>query len=130
MATNTRRTFLKIAAAGIAAIFVFLWNKLIVNHLATSQQSKSVFPFNKNKTVSFIDNYIVVNNEGTTTVLSSKCSHLGCTINNAENGKLVCPCHGSEYDLTGKILKGPAYKNLEIIPSKITENGQNIEIGS
>ena len=42
--------------------------------------------------------------------------------------RLVCPCHGSEYDLDGNVVKGPAWKNLEIIPSKITSDGTHIEI--
>ena len=130
MATNTRRTFLKIIGVGIATFFVFIWNKLILQHIATIQQSKSIVPFNKNKTVSFYDRFIVVNKNDETTILNARCTHLGCTINNTENGKLVCPCHGSEYDLNGKVLKGPAYKNLEIIPAKIISNGKNIEIGS
>uniref|UniRef100_UPI00321743E4 QcrA and Rieske domain-containing protein n=1 Tax=uncultured Draconibacterium sp. TaxID=1573823 RepID=UPI00321743E4 len=129
MALNTRRNFVKIILAGIAAIFVFLWNKLISNHIATTQHSKNKLPFNKNKTVSFYDQYIVVTQNNKTTVLSARCTHLGCTINSATNGKLVCPCHGSEYDFNGKVLKGPAYKNLEVVSSKITNNGQNIEIG-
>lgn len=38
------------------------------------------------------------------TALSAKCTHRGCTV--APNGKeLDCPCHGSVYDLTGKVLK-------------------------
>jgi cytochrome b6-f complex iron-sulfur subunit len=89
-----------------------------------------VVPFNKNKVVSFFDNFIVVNQNETTTVLSTRCSHLGCKINELENGKLVCPCHGSEYDLSGKVVKGPAFKNLEVIPSKVISNGESIEIGN
>lgn len=130
METNTRRTFFKIAALGIAAFFVLIWNKLILKHIATIQQSKSIVPFNKNKTISFYDRFIVVNKNNETTVLNSRCTHLGCTIINTENGKLVCPCHGSEYDLNGKVLRGPAYRNLEIIPSKIISNGKSLEIGS
>ncbi len=130
MTSNTRRTFFKIAVLAIAAFFVFIWNKLILQHLNTIQHSKTVVPFNKNKVVSFYDNYIVVNQNETTTVLSTRCSHLGCKINELENGKLVCPCHGSEYDLNGKVLKGPAFKNLEVIPSKVISNGESIEIGN
>lgn len=130
MTSNTRRTFFKIAVLGIAAFFVFVWNKLILQHLNTIQHSKTVVPFNKNKVVSFFDNFIVVNQNETTTVLSTRCSHLGCKINELENGKLVCPCHGSEYDLSGKVVKGPAFKNLEVIPSKVISNGESIEIGN
>ena len=111
------------------AFFVFLWNKLTQNHLNTILQKEKTLPFSKNKIVAFSDNYIVVNQDKKTIVLTAHCSHLGCKINKTENGKLVCPCHGSEYDLQGNVIKGPAYKNLEIIPSKISADGKYIEIG-
>lgn len=44
--------------------------------------------------------------------LSAQCSHLGCEIKTLKEGKLICPCHGSQFDLQGHVLKGPATKNL------------------
>ena len=40
--------------------------------------------------------------------LSMQCTHEGCPVNRPVNGVIVCPCHGSEYDLEGRVLKGPA----------------------
>lgn len=44
------------------------------------------------------------------------CAHLGCELswNNLEK-TWDCPCHGSRYDYTGKIITEPTTKNLEII---------------
>jgi Rieske Fe-S protein len=53
---------------------------------------------------------------------------LGCKIDKLEGDRFVCPCHGSEYDLNGKVIKGPAYKNLETVPSRISEDGNDIII--
>ena len=41
--------------------------------------------------------------------LNAVCTHLGCVVpwNKAEN-KFMCPCHGSQYDATGKKVRGPA----------------------
>lgn len=46
------------------------------------------------------------------------CTHLGCVpvSNKGEYGGWFCPCHGSHYDVSGRIRKGPAPKNLEIPP--------------
>jgi len=123
-----RRSFLRMATISFFALFGFVWNKITLNRLELNKQKVSVLPYNRNKTVTFVDNYIIINNEEKAVVLSSHCSHLGCKINRTEMDRLVCPCHGSEYDLNGKVLKGPAYKNLEIIPSKVIADGTQIEI--
>ena len=49
-------------------------------------------------------------------VLLGICTHLGCVpISGAGNyGGYYCPCHGSHYDASGRIRKGPAPLNLEI----------------
>ena len=48
------------------------------------------------------------------------CTHLGCVpLSNAgDYGGWFCPCHGSHYDLSGRIRKGPAPLNMEIPPYK------------
>jgi ubiquinol-cytochrome c reductase iron-sulfur subunit len=49
-------------------------------------------------------------------VLVGVCTHLGCVpLNNqGEYGGWFCPCHGSHYDTSGRIRKGPAPLNLEV----------------
>ena len=44
------------------------------------------------------------------------CTHLGCVpIGEAGDfGGWFCPCHGSHYDISGRIRKGPAPLNLEV----------------
>lgn len=44
------------------------------------------------------------------------CTHLGCVpIHMAGDwGGYFCPCHGSHYDASGRIMKGPAPENLEV----------------
>ena len=123
-----RRSFFRLAMIGIVALFVFIWNKLVLDHLEMKKQKTNILPFNKNKQVSFAGNYLIINHKEKTTVFSAHCTHLGCTINKTEMGRLVCPCHGSEYDLEGNVVKGPAWKSLEMIPSKITSDGTHIEI--
>jgi ubiquinol-cytochrome c reductase iron-sulfur subunit len=48
--------------------------------------------------------------------ISGVCTHLGCVpIGEAGDfGGWFCPCHGSHYDISGRVRKGPAPLNLEI----------------
>ncbi len=123
-----RRSFFRLAVAGIVAVFGIVWDRVVVDHLELKKQKTRILPLNVNQTVTFAGNYLIIRQEGETTVFSAHCTHLGCIINQMENGRLVCPCHGSEYDLDGKVVKGPAYKSLPMIPSKITADGNHIEI--
>ena len=51
-------------------------------------------------------------------VMVGICTHLGCVPvgESGEFGGWFCPCHGSEYDTSGRIRKGPAPKNLVVPP--------------
>ncbi|CAK9297598.1 unnamed protein product [Gordionus sp. m RMFG-2023] len=56
-------------------------------------------------------------------ILIGICTHLGCIpIANAGDypGGFYCPCHGSHYDGSGRIRKGPAPLNLEVPPYAFT----------
>jgi len=57
------------------------------------------------------------------------CTHLGCVpISNAgDYGGWFCPCHGSHYDASGRIRKGPAPLNLEVPP--YTLNSGKLVVG-
>ena len=57
------------------------------------------------------------------------CTHLGCVpISNAD-GTFFCPCHGSYYDTSGRIVRGPAPTNLAV-PDYYFVNDTSIIIGS
>jgi Rieske Fe-S protein len=43
---------------------------------------------------------------------SSVCTHAGCHVADVTGGKIVCPCHGSEFNLDGTVARGPATKPL------------------
>lgn len=63
-------------------------------------------------------------------VMLGVCTHLGCVpIGEAgDYGGWFCPCHGSHYDISGRIRKGPAPLNLEI-PAYDFPDDDNLVIG-
>ena len=48
------------------------------------------------------------------------CTHLGCTVSVTPE-HFVCPCHGSRFDLEGKVLTGPADRPLPRYPVRVSE---------
>ena len=63
-------------------------------------------------------------------VVMGICTHLGCVpiANAGDYGGWFCPCHGSHYDVSGRIRKGPAPLNLEIPPYKFIDDS-NLLVG-
>ncbi len=58
------------------------------------------------------------------------CTHLGCVPNfgTGDYGGWFCPCHGSQYDLAGRIRKGPAPLNL-VLPDYEFTGPTKVKIG-
>ncbi|OIR10475.1 ubiquinol-cytochrome c reductase iron-sulfur subunit [mine drainage metagenome] len=48
-------------------------------------------------------------------VVIGVCTHMGC-VPNKEGAGWTCHCHGSQYDDSGRVTRGPAPKNLEVPP--------------
>jgi ubiquinol-cytochrome c reductase iron-sulfur subunit len=48
-------------------------------------------------------------------VVVGVCTHMGC-VPNKEGPGWTCHCHGSQYDDSGRVVRGPAPKNLEVPP--------------
>ena len=71
-------------------------------------------------------------------VLVGLCTHLGCSpiekltpgeLDSEWQGGFFCPCHGSKFDLAGRVYKGvPAPSNLEVPPHRYISETR-IEIG-
>tara|TARA_X000000368_G_C23040084_1_gene716468 strand:+ start:784 stop:1299 length:516 start_codon:yes stop_codon:yes gene_type:complete len=63
-------------------------------------------------------------------VMLGICTHLGCVplSNKGEYNGWFCPCHGSHYDTSGRIRKGPAPTNMEV-PKYEFVNSNTIKIG-
>lgn len=56
-------------------------------------------------------------------VAMAVCTHLGCVpMDGGDFGGFLCPCHGSQFDVAGRLRKGPAAKNLEIPPYEFLDD--------
>ena len=63
-------------------------------------------------------------------IVVGSCTHLGCvpTFGTGDFGGWFCPCHGSHYDASGRIRKGPAPLNL-VVPEYEYLSDTSIRIG-
>lgn len=51
--------------------------------------------------------------DGTVHAFSSICTHQGCPVSEVAEGRIICPCHGSEFEAdTGEVAAGPASRPL------------------
>ena len=69
--------------------------------------------------------------EGKWLVMMGVCTHLGCVPlgdGAGEFGGWFCPCHGSAYDTSGRMRKGPAPRNLDV-PVAVFVNETTIKLG-
>ncbi len=118
----SRRRILKVLASVLFVSPAHFFVSLIKSrrtYLHTLQKPLEI-PLDQPMGISFHGQAIVFRNSDGYHVFSAKCTHLGCLVTHKEDNMLVCPCHGSRYSFEGKILRGPATKNL--VPLKFQIN--------
>jgi cytochrome b6-f complex iron-sulfur subunit len=105
---HDRRTFFRWAGIAVIGGIAVLWNRLVGTEQKLTTSQKITVPFDPTREYTFHEDFIIINQPDALTVLSTKCTHLGCRIREVNNDQLICPCHGSVYNLEGKPIKGPA----------------------
>ena len=66
---------------------------------------------------------MLISGESGFKALSLVCTHLGCTVEQADGG-FKCPCHGSRYDADGNLERGPARLPLRQLRVETTAAGR------
>ena len=123
-----RRLFIKFIAAFIGLLFLGLWQRMVDSKSKNEIKKPVVVPLAGLTGVNFFDDFIVIKKDDQFEVLSSKCTHLGCRINQQSQDKLMCPCHGSSYKLNGQVVTGPAIKPLPQLAYQINTDQQTLTV--
>jgi menaquinol-cytochrome c reductase iron-sulfur subunit len=64
--------------------------------------------------------WLVKKPDNSVTAYSPNCPHLGCGYRwVAADQRFACPCHGSVFDINGKVLSGPAPRPLDTIETRV-----------
>lgn len=123
----TRRDFIKRSAIGVIAGSAVL-SAFDINKLAAKSVYAKAYDLGDDKIIKLADNKDLANVGGSVRVtdevllirtsqtqfsaVKTICTHKGCDVD-LSGDKFVCPCHGSEYTLDGKVTQGPAKTNLK-----------------
>ena len=133
-AEPTRRSFLNILwiilggvalAEFIAVAFAFLRPRKLKAHGEDTDSviaAGAIERFEPNSVTAFVRGkfYLARLEDGGFLALSRTCTHLGCSVPWVEKEmKFACPCHGSTFDITGKVIDAPAPRALDIYPITI-----------
>lgn len=124
---GSRRKFLKSFLLSVSLPLGWLWRSSTkrANEIF-SESNTTIIEDNIPSGMSFHDKFVIVKNDSSIKILSSRCSHLGCKINRTVGNEFVCPCHGSTYNLSGEVDKGPAQGSLK--PLKFLRNKNKITV--
>jgi cytochrome b6-f complex iron-sulfur subunit len=75
--------------------------------------------------------YLVRLDDGGFLALNRECTHLGCTVPwDAEQGRFVCPCHASSFDIRGDVLSPPAPRPLDTFPVRIENRVVKVDLSA
>jgi cytochrome b6-f complex iron-sulfur subunit len=124
----SRRTFIKFAAA-VAGVITFapIRSLFAENNLKWKSVGK-MDDFTVGEPVLVnqdVQNPIIIyRQKNSISALSAKCAHKGCTVSIKKQNTYACPCHGAMYEYDGTVKKGPAKKDLESLPVKVSDTGE------
>jgi cytochrome b6-f complex iron-sulfur subunit len=54
--------------------------------------------------------------------VTAQCTHQACVVSNGTGTSYVCPCHGSEFDTSGRVIVGPASVPLQQYQTQFSNN--------
>jgi cytochrome b6-f complex iron-sulfur subunit len=115
---GSRRNFLRASIASMGALALWLMDVAAKRSASIPENMETALtlPWNAARGIHFYDRVIVINKPSQVAVFSSACTHMGCRLNASEGSELVCPCHGSRFNLNGEPVQGPARKRLRALP--------------
>lgn len=112
----TRKEFLKGIRWILVVPFLLPVAMALKRHKGISNRNQIRIPDGITEGVTFAGEIILIKKDQRVNLFSSRCPHLGCQINKVENEVLICPCHGSTFNLKGIALSGPANSSLKELP--------------
>ncbi len=125
-ADKQRRTLLKFILALVGGIFTYPLASLFKAAPKKRKERVVIFENTPRLNKPLIKNGVwLVKGEEEIFAFPNRCTHLGCPLNFVE-GKFVCKCHGSRFDIRGKKIMGPAKHDLPKLHVFLTNDGKAV----
>jgi Rieske Fe-S protein len=128
-----RRNWLRVFVAGAAAFLAWPVSWLFGKKLSIDlDQVPKLKEIGGQTTIKLMheDLLIIRDSEKTIRIFNAHCTHKGCLVKySAKDNRINCPCHGSQYDMNGNVLKGPAPRSLQAHAGEIDGNQIIVELG-
>ena len=128
----SRRAFLVLAARLLAWLSAFLGTAGLIHFLSFKPDppppkvfeigSESNFPMNSRTVLPDIP-AVLIHTQSGFAALSLVCPHLSCTVEVNPSG-FRCPCHGSQYDAQGELVRGPSTTSLKSLRLERSSEGK------
>ena len=128
----SRRDFLKLAQTTLLTASGLLGLGGLVRFLSYASQPPAPTEFDLGPASDFAPGArtvfpdipaVLIRSDNGFIALSLVCTHLGCTVESQAEG-FACPCHGSRFDLQGKVKRGPASMPLPALRVEISPDGK------
>jgi Rieske Fe-S protein len=128
-----RRAILKSLAAALGAVLLWPARMARAGKLAIGlDKLDKLKDIGSSMTIKLKDRMVLFIRDGEDSVIGfdPTCTHQQCTVEHkAGSDKIECPCHGSIYDLEGKVLKGPAEDPLQRFETSLKDGRVVIDMG-
>ena len=135
-ATYSRRSFLNKLWVGLGTLALAEMIAMIIAFFRPGRKPSSVMEdtivvagsvdnFEPGSVSAFVQGkfYLARLDDGGFLAMSRYCTHLGCAIPWVEKeNRFVCPCHSSEFEITGEVANPPAARSLDLYQVRIENN--------
>lgn len=132
-AARSRRNFLKLGAGALSALalleiggasLLFLSPRSLEGEFGGDVRAGATDSFPPGSVTEFPDGrfFLIRGEDGGFLAVYRRCTHLGCAVTwAAQDGRFVCPCHGSHFDGMGEVENPPAPRALDTFAVRIEE---------
>ncbi len=134
MTKVSRRDFLQITTRGLLAFSGLLGLGFIIRYLSFEPDPPPPAKFEigpeanypmESRTILPSIPAILIHTRSGFSAISLVCPHLGCTVE-VKSSQFTCPCHGSRFNPSGEVTRGPAGNPLQSLRVERTSDGNLI----